>query len=82
MKTFNQDELADLSAKASGLYQTLVGLTDSPREAATIIEMIHLLLFLNCGDGNTTCDVMLEDYCKNFRVNWELQVAHGKEGLN
>lgn len=78
---WTQEQLQDFSAKASGMYLTLTGLTETPREAAEIIMMMHLLLFLNCGDG-TGCDVMLTDYVKNFKVNWENQVAHAKEGLH
>lgn len=71
-----------MNAKAQGMYLTLTGLTETPREGAEIIMMMHMLLFLNCGDGNSTCEAMLADYTKNFKLNWDHQMAHAKDGLN
>lgn len=79
---WSQTELADIIAKSQGLFLTLTGLTSTPREAAEIICMMHMLLFLNYGDGTTAVDTMLADYVKNFRSNYDLQVAEDRRHMN
>lgn len=74
-------DLRELNDKACGLYQTLIGLTSTPREAAEIICIMHMLLFLNYGDG-AGCEEMLSAYVKNFKTNYDLQVAAEKGTMN
>lgn len=71
------EQFAEINAKAEGLFGTLVGLTETPHEAAEIIAMMHLLLYMNHGDGKTNVDDMLKQYTENFKLNFEAQaVAH------
>lgn len=79
---FTPSEVRELYAKASGLYSTIVSLTSTPLEGAEIICMIHLMMYLNNGDGKTNVDDMLAAYCRTFKVNWESQVEMGKGELN
>jgi hypothetical protein len=71
--TWTPEEIADILAKANGLYGTLVGLTSTPREAAEIICMMHMLLYFNCGDASHSVDEMLSEYSANFKTNFEAQ---------
>lgn len=79
---WTQEEVRELGLKASSLYSTVVGLTDTPREAAEIICMMHMLLYLNCGDGTSTVDDMLSQYVTNFKTNYEAQIAMEKGQMN
>lgn len=79
---WTQEEIQDMGAKAGGLFMTLNGLTATPREAAEIIMMMHLMLWLNYGDGSSTVDDMLNDYADGFKKNYEVQVAAAKQGAN
>ena len=77
LKEWTAKQLIEIQAKAEGLFGTLVGLTETPREAAEIIAMMHLLLYMNHGDGKTNVDDMLKEYTENFKLNFEAQaVAH------
>lgn len=82
LPNWTKEELIEIGAKASGFYGTLQGITSTPREAAEIILMMHMLLWMNHGDGETTCDAMLEDYCKNFKRNYEIQMEWQKGKMN
>jgi hypothetical protein len=82
MTHWTQSELAELLLKANSLYSTIVGLTSTPREAAEIICMIHMLLYLNHGDGDTTVEEMLRVYTKNFRANYNAQVEADRGQMN
>lgn len=62
---------AELLEISKGMYLSLVGLTNAPAEAMSIICMMHLHLFLNHGDPDTSVDDMLKDYTKNFKKNWD-----------
>lgn len=70
---WSKAEITDILNKANGLYQTIVGLTASPREAAEIICMVHMLLYFNCGSPEFSIDVMLDEYCKNLKINFAAQ---------
>lgn len=82
MNEWTPHELADILAKANGLFGTLCGLTASPREAAEIIQMLHLLLFINHGAGDTSVDDMLEHYRRSFKENYEAQVVEDRKMMN
>lgn len=70
-----QPREAELAEMAKGLYLTIMGLTQGPPEMMGILSMIHLTLFLNHGDPDSSVDAMLEAYCKNFKKNWEANKA-------
>lgn len=74
-KEWTAEQLIEIQAKAEGLYSTLVGLTETPREAAEIITMMHLLLYMNHGNGETNIDDMLKQYVEQFKLNFESQAA-------
>lgn len=59
----------DTVAKARDLYATLVGLTESPRDAQMILMIMHLVLWMNCKSDDISVDSMLNDYCGNFKAN-------------
>lgn len=59
----------DTVQKAQGLYLTLTGLTESPREAQQMILIMHIVLWMNCKGDNITVDKMLTDYVENFKGN-------------
>lgn len=59
----------DTVQKAQGLYLTLTGLTSSPHEAAQMILIMHILLWLNCKSGEQAVDTMLTEYVENFKSN-------------
>lgn len=66
-----KDRTVELLEMSKGLYLTIMGLTETPKEFVAIISMLHLHLFLNHGDPNASVDSMLEDYAKNFKKNWQ-----------
>lgn len=82
MKAWTDVELQDIMAKANGLFGTLCSLTSTPREAAEIICMIHLMLYMNYGDGGSTIDQMLEAYSKSLKENFEWQKEAHKAVVN
>jgi len=62
---------AELIEMSKGLYLTVVGLTESPQEGMALIAMMHLTLYLNHGDPDSSVDDMLKEYTRNFKKNWE-----------
>ena len=60
---------------AQGLYGTIVGLTDTPFEAVTLIEMLHLTIWLNNREPGFDPVEMLKDYNKSFLINLEANEA-------
>lgn len=66
---------ADLIEMSKGLYLTIVGLTESPREGMALITMIHLTMYMNHCMDDTTVDDMLTDYVRNFKHNWNMNKA-------
>ena len=79
---WTEPELQDIMAKANGMFQGLCGLTSSPREAAEIICMMHLMLYMNFGTDYKTVDVMLEQYCTSFKENFAAQAEAHKAVAN
>lgn len=82
MTEWTDHELADILAKANGLFGAIQGLTSTPREAAEIIQMIHMLLFINHGAADTSVDEMLEHYHRRFKENYEVQVVEDRKMMN
>lgn len=70
--------IGELLAMANGLYGTIVGLTNEPAEAASLIQMLHLRLWMNCADGAIDVDEMLRIYTAEFKDNLALneQIEH------
>lgn len=68
----------ELIQMANGLYLSIRGLTDNPREFMQIVSMLHLLLYLNHGDESYDLDTMLKEYSRNFKQNWASQKAHAQ----
>jgi hypothetical protein len=56
---------------ANDAYQYIRDNTTGPRDGAQVVLMIHVLLWLNHKDDSTTTDKMLEDYCSDFRCNYD-----------
>lgn len=56
---------------AQGLYGTIVGLSDTPFEAVTLISMLHLTMWLNNRQPDFDPREMLKDYVENFLINLE-----------
>lgn len=79
------EQVQELYDKARGMYLSLTGLTETPREAAEIICMMHLLLYLNYGDVDGDVDKMLGQYTQNFREAFDNHMAEAKkaqQGMN
>lgn len=75
------ERMHELKAMCAGLYGTIVGLTEDPFEAITLISMLHLSLWLNSRAPGHTTEAMLEDYCANFQLNADANEAAGKAKL-
>lgn len=78
---FTYAEMDDMRDKAKGLFLTLVGLTSSPIEAAEIIAMMHLLLWMNYGQADSV-DTMLDFYVKSFKENFAEQAELHRQEAN
>jgi hypothetical protein len=77
-----RDRIADLYQKAQGLYNMMTDLTETPQDGAEVVCFMHMLLYLNYGASNTNVDTMLEQYIKNFKLNYEAQVEANKRTAN
>ncbi len=77
----SKERVAELKLMAQGLYGTIIGLTDTPFEAVTIIEMLHLTIWMNNSEPGFDPKLMLEDYNKSFLENLEANEAHEKGKL-
>ncbi len=75
------ERVAELKMMARGLYGTIMGLTDTPFEAVTIIEILHLTIWLNSSRPGFDPKLMLADYNKSFLENLEANEAHEKGKL-
>ena len=75
------ERVAELKLMARGLYGTIIGLTDTPFEAITIIEMLHLTIWLNNSKPGFDAKLMLADYSKSFLENLEANETHEKGKL-
>ncbi len=75
------ERITELKLMARGLYGTIIGLTDTPFEAVTIVEMLHLTIWMNNSQPGFDPKLMLEDYNKSFLENLEANEAHEKGKL-
>ena len=73
----DKERVDELKAMAQGLYGTIVGLTDTPFEAITLISMLHLTTWLNNKEPGFDPKEMLKDYNENFLLNLEANEAGG-----
>ena len=48
----SRERMKDLHTISNGLYGTIVGLTENPYEAITVITMLHLMIWMNNRDPN------------------------------
>lgn len=78
----SKERVAELGAMASGLYGTIVSLTQDPYEAVTVLTMIHLLIWMNNRKDNVSTEVMLADYSKNFLENFQASEAKQNKQMN
>lgn len=78
----SKERVAELRSMAQGLYMTITGLTEAPYEAMIIIEMLHLMLWMNNRQPGFDLKLMLEDYNKSFTENFEANEAHAKGQMN
>lgn len=76
------ERIAELRSMAQGLYGTITGLTDAPYEALIVIEMLHLILWMNNRQDGFDVKLMLEDYNKSFVENFEANEALAKGKMN
>ena len=71
----SQERMVELKMMASGLYGTIIGLTEDPFEAVTLLTMIHLMVWMSHRKPNADTKGMLQDYSANFLVNFEQNEA-------
>jgi len=75
-KTINEiiplERVQELKQMAAGYYGSICGMTENPYEAATMLVMIHLMLWLNAKQEGADTKAMLEEYCRNFMENYEM----------
>lgn len=74
--------MEELKAMASGLYGTIVGLTNDPFEGITLITMIHLHIWMDCRAPEYDTATMLKDYSENFAMNCEANDAKHRREMN
>lgn len=74
-----KERVRELQVMAQGLYGTIVGLTDTPYEAITLITMLHLSMWLNNREEGFDPKEMLKDYVENFLLNLEANEAGGMQ---
>ncbi len=61
------DEMLQVAQDA---YEFIKDSTTGPKDGAQVILMIHVILWLNHRDGDTTADKMLADYTSDFLDNY------------
>jgi hypothetical protein len=63
----------EIMSCASEAYSFMKAQTRKPSEFADILCAVHVMLWLNCNDGTTAPDEMLEQYktvfLRNYRSN-------------
>ncbi len=74
----SQERIKELKMMAVGYYGSICDITENPFEVATLVVMIHLMLWLDARQPNADTRMMLEDYCKNFMENFEMNETHDK----
>lgn len=66
----------DTINKAKGLYDLLKGLTSGPPEGCAIIQIMHMLLWMESANGEQSPDQMLTEYVEDFKFNLEQNQEH------
>jgi len=74
----DKERIKELKQMASGLYGSIAGLTNSPYEACIIIEMLHLMLWIQNREPGFDVKLMLKNYCTSFEQNLEVNDAFEK----
>jgi hypothetical protein len=71
-EVISQERVQELKQMAAGYYGSICFITENPYEVATVVVMIHLMLWLSAKQEGADTKAMLEDYCKNFMDNYEM----------
>ncbi len=63
------DELIPL---AGAFFEEIKSRVSGPKDAAELLLMIHVMLWVNYKDDLTSTEDMLTSYCADFQTNFDL----------
>ena len=62
----------ELIPLAAAFYGEIKSRVSGPKDAAGLLLMIHVMLWLNYKDDSTSTEDMLASYCSDFQTNFDL----------
>jgi hypothetical protein len=61
----------ELAPMAQDIYDEIKSRVSSPRDAACLVLMLHVIIWLNYREESSSTEDMLADYNKDFLTNFK-----------